>query len=279
MDQEKLLEIEKALQKGDLSEALKLLVHATRDQEKTIREDAALLQSKFEHHRNQYEIKGILTDQEFNIQYSRTMLGVQDILERLRQSPTSATRQKNDYRILFWLVGLVVLIIAGWLLWPDPADPAAEEEPLQDSTAVHQPLQQEAGSEIGKKPIVEQDNNTKPNPATKLVEPPKTDNQTATTTDDAADAVMEATEKAEDTPPALTFKVNIIRNSNISDTEIYVDGQPATILSNTPIITVIRVTEKSTMHQFELRRDGQSLDCKRERLVTEDNQKVNFNCN
>ncbi|PHN05999.1 hypothetical protein [Flavilitoribacter nigricans] len=280
MDQEKYSAIEQALQEGSLSEALSLLVKATRDEEKSIREDAALLQSKFEYNRNQYEIKGVLTDQEFNIHYSKTTLAIQDILDRVRRGPgasgSAKSVQKSNLRPLLWLAGIAALIIAGWLLWPTPPEPTAESDQLADSTTVELPTEQNAEAGTIKEPILEPEtDNTPSKPAT---QPPQMSTEVASEVDKAAAAVVKETEKAAAPPPAKTFKVNITRNSNMSDAAIYVDGERATILNSTLVVTTIRVTEKSGMHVFELRKAGGNNDCKKELLITEDNQRINFTC-
>lgn len=278
--------IQKELSEGRLSEALDILLAATEQYaDKNLKDDLLLLKSKFEYNRNQYEVKGILTDQEFNIHYSKTALGAQEILERLRKGvdPEQEDRQMpaavptNNYRPVFWLAGCLSLLLAGWFLWPDAPETITEAEQVTDSTTVNLPTQQDPDIGTGAEPVPEPAVTSSSPPTT--AKPPPMSTDVAKKVDETAASTSQKVEEATVTPPARTFKVNITRNSNMSDADIYVDDKPAVILSNTLVITTIRVTEKPDMHVFELRKAGENLDCKKALLITQDNQRINFTCN
>lgn len=287
MDQELYSSVQQELQEGRLSEALGLLMKAAEHQDKTIQKDILLLKSKFEYARNQYEVKGVMTDQEFNIQYSKTMVGVQDILDRMQSGSASpeAFEQKISYRPFLGLVGLLALILTGWLLWPDGSEPGPETDQLADTSITNPPLKQDPEVGTITAPILEPEAGagstntaTKPPPVSTEVAK-EIEEQTTQPLTEAEKPIVQKEEKAPDPVPAQTFKVNIIRKSSMSDAKVYVDDQQAIVLNETPTIVTIRVTKKPDMHVFELRRNGENTDCKKALLITEDNQRINFTCN
>lgn len=276
MTQEKYDKIQTALGEGQISEALDMLVAAAKGRDKRIREDILLLKSKFEYNRSQYQVRGVLTDKEFNIHFSKAILGAQDALERLYSgdtTETAAAATKTRAFLWIWPVAVVILLGMGGLWWyfsqPSSLEPkitdqiTTELQPVtdQEEKTVSQPLEKKeeksTDSAPVKKPAQEKRSLTN--------SPTSTNNQPA-----------EQTEPTVPPPSVQTFQVNIIRNSDMSDAEIFVDGEPAIILSNTLIITTIQVTQKPGMHVFEIKKDGQS--CKRERLITQNKQKITFNC-
>ena len=270
---------QQALKEGQLSKALDCLLEALPPEDKSQKEQLLFLKSKFEFHRNQYEVKGILTDREFNIHYSKTLVGIQDIMQGLQTRPGQEHTAKKRVGLLPVLLGILLLSVIGLVSYrvmlPVSATAiVAQEEEQKESAAkvvdslVKQEEEKEEKPPVNKKGVEQkrERNNTK------LAKEPEKQPETSN------DPVEKEPTKEEKVvvPPVKTFTVNIIRNSNMSDAKIYVDGQPAIILSNTLILTTIQVKQKEQNHVFELRND-QNI-CKEERFITTDNQKIIFNC-
>lgn len=273
MDQELYAQIQQEFQEGRLSEAFSLLIKAAEGQDRKIQDDILLLKSKFEYSRNQYEVKGILTDKEFNIQYSKSMIGAQDALTRLRNNDLKAAPIKQRK---VWLLPVLLLMVLGiggliWYATSSPSEPVSQEKDQAVSSIITEPVATTTGpppaeSKPESKPDIKEEHKQPTNTPTVKKEDPPTDPVVETKTEIAQPPP----------PPAKTFSVTLIRNSDMSDAQILVDGQPAVILNDTPSIIIIQVKEKSEMHLFEMKKDGRT--CKREKLITQDKQKVNFNC-
>lgn len=272
--------IQQALQDGSLSEALDLLLECTAGKNKHIKEDVFLLKSKFEYSRNQYEIKGTLTDKEFNLAYSKTVIGIQDILDRLRKpeayslevGQSKPDKKENTYKGLMLILMLILVLgisyysYHSWYTGENKVDTKlAKEEmvPLDSNLQIGNNNQQNDFSS-GRDTAPQQ--SAKPKDG-KINQSPSTNKLIQKVSED---------EKIVIEPPAKMFKIKLVMNSNMSNASIFVDGKPATIISSTPIVTTIQLAQKQTMHVLELRQDHKS--CKRERLITADNQRIIFNC-
>jgi hypothetical protein len=66
-----------------------------------------------------------------------------------------------------------------------------------------------------------------------------------------------------------SYKVILILPSTMSDAEIFVDGEPATILDRTLSVVTILVTEKETNHRITVKK-GDRI-CTKEQLIRQDN--------
>lgn len=277
--------IQKELQEGRLSKALDLLLEATEGKHKNLKEELLLLKSKFEYYRNQYEIKGILTDKEFNIHYSKTVLGIQEVLEKLQkgtgEKSISLGKSEKKKRALVPLIAIAVIFGLGLVLWGFYTTRKAQELTipetlldLDDSVELEPPRTTEPPPVVQEE-VAKQENQPIEKPKTKL-DNTKTDAPATIPVEEKDQPEIKPETKLE-TPPAKYFEVILTMNSDMSDAKILVDGEPAIVLSSTPIIKKIRVTEKQSMHVFELK--NESKNCKKELLITRDNQKINFNCN
>ena len=274
--------VQKELKAGRLSIALDLLLESVDKNNKGIRDELLLLKSKFEYHRNQYEIQGIITDKEFNIHYSKTVLGIQNILGRLQKGEAKPVKTK---RSLIPIIVVAVILGASLSFWLITGLNKPKETKIQGGVAERDTLTDTTLSET-KEAIVPEEIVTSPRkneskeeekenkPAANTVKQKNTTsvNEQKTNTESSEEEKIPVPPE----PTTRTFDVKLIMNSDMSDARIFVDGKPATIVSQTPIITTIRVFEKTNNHSFELKTDNKT--CKRDRLITENNQKITFNC-
>lgn len=281
--------VQEALGKGKVSKALDLLLELTDEKDQLLREDALLLKSKFEYNRNQYEVKGILTEQAFNIQYSKTILGVQDILERLAKGTNrpleseiaSSSSRSKIYQRSFLAILVVALLAIGafWYfsLLAENKNPVGDTQVEEIANHIDQDNNPGKKKEEQANPSVQEESKERAKKQSKKqVENPNVPEPN--TSDQATPPPVKKIEKMAEPPPAKTFAVNIMRNSDMSDAKIFVDGQAATILNSTPIVITIQVAQKQTNHVFELKKDEKV--CQKELLIRSDGQKVIFGaCN
>ena len=78
------------------------------------------------------------------------------------------------------------------------------------------------------------------------------------------------------TPPVIKYySVKLIVNQEFSNAEIFVDGEPAVILEDTPSIKTVEVKEKRGSYKFELKKGGNIKE--KNQAIRKSNQKIYFN--
>ncbi len=68
------------------------------------------------------------------------------------------------------------------------------------------------------------------------------------------------------------YLVKIVVNSNLSQAEIWVDGEKALVVKDTPIIKTVRVRQKKVQHKFLIATKTDT--CIKELFITADNKKI-----
>lgn len=78
--------------------------------------------------------------------------------------------------------------------------------------------------------------------------------------------------KPNEKQPHTYFNIKLILSSDLSDAEIFIDGNPALIIEDHPIIKEIKVIKKSTPHKIEIRKGTKH--CTKEILIYKNNQEI-----
>lgn len=258
------ISIRKELGEASVEKALSLLIGYAQQYDPRQLEDATSLRASFLNAKRQYELKGLITKPEYDLAFSKAVNGIQAILggEHSEAGASQSTKKKSR-TLLYIMVAIVAVVIAsaGYFLWPQSkegplADPAIEMQDTSEKTEARIP--EEATEEEKKNPDIT-------HPATGRPPAPVAENHS-----------KENRPPVEKPPPTKTFTVKVLVNANCADSEIYVDGDPADVIENTPLVKTIRVIQKDKAHVFEIRDGNLKTVTKR---ITSDGQRVIIPCN
>ena len=102
------ISIRKELEEGSVEKALKLLIGYAQKCSPRQLKDATSLRAAFINAKRQYELKGVITKQEYDLAFSKAVNGIQAILggEHLEEE-TSQSTGKNRRTLLLYIMVIV----------------------------------------------------------------------------------------------------------------------------------------------------------------------------
>lgn len=251
-----------ALREGAIEKALKLLLEYTQKYDQGNIEDAISLKAFFINAKRQYERKGIITKQEYDLAFSKTVNGIQAILGDGHSGQVSFKASGIKKRIVPYFIVILLavgLLITGYFFWHEidvksGGSTAIENKDTAEKTEI------EALEEIAK------------GKEDTLVKTPIIENSSAPV---AGNEPKGNISLVKEKPPNKTFKVKVLMNASCASSKIYVDGKLADVIESTPLVKTIRVIQKSEAYVFEIR-DGKPKTVTK--LIHSDGQRVIIPC-
>lgn len=286
---ESIQQIQKQLEQADIGKALDLLQQHVKQYHPQQKNDATALRATYLNAKRQYEVQGIIDRREFELIFNKTLNGIQQLMSSsmgesvLVKAPVSTHSNTFPWKAIVAAVAVMLIIgAAGFNYFSKttiadnspidsrPLDSTVVVEKVEKPVSLHEKPTESISSskpeEITTKPS--QKKKTKP----KTTEPPLTKEAVNTPITEPTPSVIK-----KEAPKVVEYlEVKLVVNASHSQAAIFVDGQAAQVLKNTPIVKTIRVEKKSSMHQIELRNGDRP--CSTQQLITTNGQKINLNC-
>ncbi len=254
-------QVQQLVRNASTAEALELLVDYVQQNNLSKGIEASLiLNAKYVSLKEDFEIKGIVTRQEFELGINQVNVGIFNLLSKLKPGnhpsyiPASFSRRK--ILILVWAL-LAVLSGAGiWtILRPKMPDHVGSETSSSDSSASES------------KPVSD------PLPALDPKKPPQTASEQI---ESSGQNTPLPTDTSNQTNEIVAFDVSLTVNADWSEAAVLVDGKEAEIVQRTLNLIKIRVYGNKASHTITLKMKGRV--CEQKRLITSDTV-LTFNCN
>ena len=249
--------IQSYLVRGEIEEALNLLISGLdSSQQRRDHDNALMLKAKWENIK-QEQLRGIISRQEYEVSVNKIIAGVQTITNEIDYAEKSKSEIHNNIKVSkIWLIlipFICIIGLIGWYIATNKTDRISEPSSQPTSKIVDtNPDSQGNKSKDRSKSVSDQNQVLRPK-QNESIEAPAKSNQNASTS-----VQSEIKQPTVTTQPvsSKTYRVTLVVNSAWSDAKIFVDDKRAEVIKDGLLFKEIMVTETNTSHRFRLEKPG-----------------------